>query len=374
MKKSAIFLVITLVFLSCRKRELPQPVEGNPVFYVACNLDGTSFRLDAGTESYAMAPSCYKDSTNVYVFRGEMKKAGCTNDCGYSISVLINDVSTANAARNTDSALRVASYKFVDPSPTPALFRTTFIPEEAQATAAVYQWTVSDGSVQSVHNGYSLGAFLENQRTYSVTLGYKSSSGCSAVHSNVYKVGNPLQANIRAVRDLSQTLAYTYSSDNTGSPPYNYFWEFNDGSANDKSPWSVCNHVYKPLSSGYYHTKLTLVDADSNVCVSYYDISAMGTGGCTANFSSTLSPVSESGYFSRITILLKAPDGTVYSSREIQQPGGSNFEIVSVEDYMADSNGRPTKKLKIKFNCSVRNGNSEMKLTNGEAVIAVAHQ
>jgi hypothetical protein len=374
MKKSAVFLIIMLVFLSCRKRELPQPVEGNPVFYVACDINGTRLRLDAGNDSYAMAPSCYKDSTNLYVFRGEIKKADCTNDCGYSISVLINDVSTANAARNTDSALRVTAYKFVDLNPTPALFRTVFIPEQTQSAAAVYQWTVSDGSVQSVHNGYSLAAFLENQKTYSVTLGYKSPSGCTATHNNVFNVGNPLQANIRAVRDLSQSLAYTYSSDNTGSPPYNYFWEFNDGSANDKSPWSVCNHVYKPLASGYYHTKLTLVDADSNVCVSYYDISAMSSGGCMANYSSSITPVVESGYFSRITILLKTPDGTVYSSRDIQQSVQSNFEIVSVEDYMADSNGRPTKKLKIKFNCTVINGNSEIKLTNGEAVIAVAHQ
>jgi hypothetical protein len=376
MKHTIAYLLILISFFTgCRKRELPQDIAGEPVFYASCNVEGKPVKIVAGSDNYEMVASCYKDTNSLYVYRADLRQKNCA-PCGYGITVLFNDVSVTNAARNADSALKRGTYLFTDHNLNPVMNRSVFTPDLPQVAGSSYQWTIHDGvNSDRIYNTYAVQTDLDVNRTYSVSLKYSENGGCSSVHDNYYAVGNPVQANITPVKDNSgSAITYTYSSINTGNAPFVYKWEFNDGSANGTSSLPVVVHSYPVKPSGYYLTKLTLTDSDSNKCVSYYHIPATLQGGCLANFNSSFQPVQNSLSLSRITVLVNLPDGKVYSSRDAIQPQDSRFEVESVEDYQANSNHEPTKKIRIRFNCVVNSGGTPIKITNGEAVIAVSHK
>ena len=79
--------------------------------------------------------------------------------------------------------------------------------------------------------------------------------------------------------------------------------------------------------------------------------------------------------FSNIIINWTDASGKQYTSNNASQPLDSYFQIVSVDAFSDNENGQKTKKVHVKFKCSVYEvGNTTNKITidNGEAVIAVA--
>lgn len=378
MKHTTTYLLIFItLFSACKKRDLPVDISGEPVFYAQCEIEGKPIRVEAGSNDYSMNATYYMDSNNVYVYRADLKQKNCGNACGYGLSVLFNDVSVTNAARNADSALKTGVYVFANNDITPVLHRWSFAPSLPQYQGGSYQWNVRDGAnLNKTFSGYLLKTDLDVNKTYSVSLNYSDNSGCSMTHNNIFSVGNPLQTNITPVKEISSSaIIYTFSSVNTGKPPYSYKWEFNDQSADDISFDKIIKHTFMPKASGSYLTKLTLTDADLNTCVSYYSVPATTVqGACIANFESGFVPVLNNLSLSKITVLLNAPDGKVYSSRDAVQAQNSKFEVVSVEDFITNQDGEPTKKIRIKFNCVVNDGTSLINITNGEAIIAVAHK
>ena len=362
-------LFFALIFNSCKKKPLP-PDEEEPasVFYFKGDIGGSIVSMDAGLNSYYMSSSYFQDSNSVYVFKSELKQKECKDNCEYGISVLINDYK-ASPSYNMyiDSTLTLSNYQYNDGSIMPLFYKGNFTPRQT-AQNVTNNWTFSDGNTYNTIN--CVRSFKANT-SYTASLLVTSSDFGSISHENVYKIGNPVQANVNAVRVAPSTIYnYKFSAIGvTGTAPFSFLWEFGDGyTSNQMSP----THEY--LVSDLYRSKLTLVDGNNDTCISYYQVPAFNGSFGEANYNAYFAPVQNTEAFSAVTILLTDPQGQVYSSKLVNHTKNEQFEIVSVENYKAQDSNQLFKKIKIKFNCTVVNGSNSIAIKGGEAVIAVAYK
>lgn len=358
------FALIPIFISSCKKKDLPETSQNaDPSFYINANINGLPFSVEAGKDNYYMYSSHYLDTSNVYVYKGELKQNNCAGGCGYSFAILINDykVSQQGSAMYPDSAIRPAKYFFNDGTPEPLEFEGMFTPLVG-GTAASYTWTYSDGLVS--HDQQGKRKFRAGQ-AYSITLAVDS-AGFFAQHTNVFRVGSPLQANVSAARIQGTTLTYNFTGYST-IPNANYYWDFGNGAGS-----TSISPSYTYPDQNFYTAKLKLVSG-SEICESYYQVPAFYNYKVHANYNNVFAPLPNLKRLSTITFVVTDPSGNVYSSSTLNQPTDSKVEIISVENYKNNTQNEPTKKVKIKFNCQVKNGLNSINITNGEAVIAVSY-
>jgi len=357
-----------LLASSCKKNPLPAEVPGEePVFYVKADVNGTAVLLEAGKQNYYMNSMHEQASNGVYVYKAELKQSSCAGACGYGVSFLINDVtvSNMNASMNPANALFIGEHPFNDGNLPPLGFNASF--SSAMPTVSDFTWTVNGNSLNA--NQKDIVTYLENGKTYSVGLKVNN-QGCISEHTNIYKVGKPVQGNIYAAK---ADLTYTFNA--LPSPTFaagQYLWDFGDGSTANSM---TASHTYAVPQD--YDVKLTMVrfGVPNDTCVMHYNARAFTMSYCHANFLNSFSPVTNTLGLSAITVNLTDPvTGAVYSSNAFDQPTGNRFEIVSMEDYKVNESGNPTKKVKIRFSCTVKSNSGLININNGEAVIAVSYK
>ncbi len=374
--------MFSICLTSCKKNALPkdEDLTQNPEFYFKCVVNGIAINLQAGVNNYYMFSSHKYDSlTNIYGYRGDLKQKDCASNCFYGISIQINDCksSAPNAPMNPDSALYVGSYQFNDGVLAPLYYTANLYSSYNNISASKFNWITSDAittqTLQQVSKTYKANT------TQNITLNINDTSiNCSTSHNNSFKIGNPLQANIYAVRDqplnaLKYTFGCNITSGTSSNTFYSYQWDFGDG-----SPISyLTNPSHAFNSQNYYRTKLTLVTSDgsvTNTCTTYYQVACFTPTVCNANYNAFFTGIPNPNGYSAIKINIIDSQGVEYSSASINQPNDNNFEIISVENYKPNEQGNLTKKLKIKFNAKLINGNNTLTINNGEAVIAVSYR
>lgn len=370
-----------MIFISCHKEKLPEIIEdpntplSSPVFYVKCKVNGLPVELAAGVDNYYMHSSYYFDTNNVYVYKASLAQKSCSNNCGYSITILINDdkVSSFNSSPNINQALKVGDYVFGNPEQVSIRYNAVFIPQQAEVLGNEYNWKFGD--TMSI-DGYEARDILLSEGKNRVN--FSSKGDCFAEHFNVFDVGNPFQVNISATRISfgikDRTLKYKFTGNIVGQQqPYSYHWDFGD---NNVSAEASPEHTYR--EEGYYTAMLRLIDTKNDTCVSYYQVAAFAKNNrCNANFTAQFTPVpilTPKVVFSAVTILVTDQNGNTYSSGDLQQSNNSNFKITSIEEYKTNENGEPTKKLKLKFNCTATANGNQIEISDGEAVIAVSYK
>ena len=348
--------------------------EDVPVFYSKCDMDGQSTTLEAGNNDYFMNASYFADSTNkLFVFKGDLRKTTCTN-CGYALTILFNDYkfSAPSWKMNVDSALFIGEHYYNDRSIKTEFYKSDFTP--AHNSAGTYTWTFFDGKTTSTLEEFSGSKLLNANKTYTVTLKYDNGQGtCFTSHENVFKIGNPLQTTVSAVRQTPLYEShYQFSAQATGQAPYQYLWDFNDQTT--PSTESAPTHSFA-FKSGDYKVKLRIIDSKNDTCFSYYQINGSPEQSCTANFNMAFKPIDNPKLFGSVTVLLTDANGIEYSSKELVQNPNDKFFIESLKDYsLRNKNGEPTKSVKVNFNCVVKNGATEIKLSNGSAIFAVSYK
>jgi hypothetical protein len=369
MKKRLFYILIACALLnSCKKNELPK-IEQNeePVFYFTCNVNGAPMRIDAGINNYVMSSSHYQDNNNLYVFKGELKQIGCTNNCGYSLSILINDskISEFNAATNGDSALTLGKHGFSVGSISSLSYRGLFLSTDDTIFSPEYNWTFSNSMKQQQTKQASM--LFDAGEKVQVKLQYTDGSGCSASLTKDFKVGNPLQVNILAKKESSGAIKF--STNLPAGNSYKYDWNFGDNTtATDPAPLHVFP-VSLPLD---FITSLTVTTLQGDTCISYYKVKP--DYDCKANFTSSFLPLLNPKLASTITVFLTDQNGVAHSSAEMVQPITSKFEIISVTNYMNNERNEATKKIKIRFNCSFNGSSGPLNISDGEAVLAVSYK
>ena len=361
---------VLLIFPSCEKKALPESGSSEPVFYFKGNLQGTQISLLAGEENYYMRSSHYFDTTNVCVFKADLKQTNCISGCGYAITILINDKVMTFSGQNTNinSALHTGLYDFNDRDIPPLYYMAKLQPTRREGSTNEHTWLIGEKQAYS----YAISELVQANTVFSPTLSFSNIDGsCSTEHVNTFNVGNPLSVSIVGTKTVqTNLLEYDFTTSCAGVAPYIYSWNFGDGTSisNEQNP----KHVY--VEQGYYSAVLTVHDANNNVCTTKYQVPAFVDGKCDANYTATFVPLPNTKGYSAVTIVLTDPSGKVYSSKDIAQPSTSGFEVLSSEDYVANENGETTRRLKIRFNCTLQHGNEKLVLENAEAVVAVSYK
>lgn len=377
MKKYILYpLVLLLAVSSCNKTKvLPEPEITEPHFYMSCEMDGKPLSIKAGNEDYYMNSSWYhQDSASIYVYKGNLAKQTGT---GYQLTVLINDYQNApvSAFMSPDSTLRPGEHLFYDQNSSGLTQKVIFTPVKAEEASATYSWELTDGVTTKHYDGkqnnwYSIAPVLKSGKNYSVTLSYNDGTGtCAEQHTNVFRAGSGLQTTVTAEKLGGGELIYRLSYTNYSNMYSACQWMLPDQSVISAPTFT------KIFSPGTSLIKLMLSDKSSgDSCISYYQLNASYGNPCDANYTAKFLPVQNSRLYSSIIVLLTDPEGRVYSSQNLVQPQTSSFEILSVENYGTNDKGEATKRLKVKFDCLVKNGGQEIKLSNGEAAIAIAYK
>lgn len=372
MKKRLLFTVLltAVILVSCKKNELPKSEEPNetaPVFYFKCNVNGVPMKIEAGVDNYYMFPSYYQDKNNLYVYKSELKQVNCSANCGFALSVLINDfqLSQPNVKMDVDNGVKASTYGFADGS-LQGLFYTVHLAPRMGDAGDDYLWTFSDGVTVNTREATRS---LPANKKYDVKLKYADAGGlCSSELSNVFDLRNPLQTNISMTFDNGLSK---FSASTPAGGSYRYTWDFGDGSP--VSHLASPDHTFPAQPPPYdYITVLTLIDGNNDTCISKYHVKAASD--CHANYTAAFTPYLNPSLLSAVTIQFTDQNGVMYSSADQQQPGSSKFEIVSVEEYKPSDKGEPTKKIRINFNCSFNSSNGPVNITGGEAVIAVSYK
>ncbi|MEI6019558.1 MAG: PKD domain-containing protein [Bacteroidota bacterium] len=376
MKINTLIVMLSIVLaISCNKKKLPAEASQEPVFYLKGELDGNPINLEAGNSNYVMHAFNAWDTTGVCLFKSELKKQNCDSSCNaYALTLIINDytVTTPNSNIKLDNALRIGEYNFNDKDLPSMYYKVNLIPKIVKSSSELYTWTIENGhDGPTVVNKYCPWVTMTAGQNYSVTLNFDNNNGCSSSHQNIYSVGHFLQTNVIANRNYSIPGAiYDFSCQSSGTAPYQYLWDFGDGST---STLQNPNHSYQVILNGRSRVKLRVVDAKYDTCISYYQVQISADPSCDANFTTTFTPVPNNKAFGTLTILLSDQNGHVYSSKLLAQPESSKFEILAISDYLMNSDNHPTKKIKAKLNCVLSDGQNQIVLSNAEITMALAY-
>ena len=374
-KLFSLLIIAVCIFNSCKKKTYPESsVEGAPVFYFKGTVNNAAVDIESGMNNYYMYSSWVQDANNVYNLMGNIKSNN--GSAQNSIQIQINDerVSASNAACIIDSALDNVYYPYKTGTAGCLEYIAQFYPKFDKGNSPQYNWNFGDGSNSSQSSPTHI---FKRFKNYNVCLTASSSgSSCTSNLCNNYNSGlwgNNFNSGISVTND-SLTHVKFHHIPKGGMSPYSYFWDFGDGGSTS----TLATPSYTYGGDGVYLVTLIVTDSLGNKATSYYNFATQNSLYCAINYSVvSATAVSNPKEFSNIIINWTDASGKQYTSNHTAQPADSYFQIISIEPYANNENGQPTKKVHVKFKCSVYEiGNTSNKITidGGDAVIAVAYK
>jgi len=369
LKYFMVFVFLGLAF-SCQKKEYPKPlvVENSAVYYSRLLINNQPIVLQAGVDGYYMYSSYKLDSSFVYGYIADLKKADCSN-CTNSLKIQINDyqVSISASPSEIDSALRPGVYPLLAGNPV-ASYSVQF--HSIDDNTFSREWNFGDGS--PVENSQDPVHVFNKAACYNVCLTTTSNNNYVSHICNKENFDpNGFRASI-AAQDSGGGNSIKFSSIvKKGKSPYQYLWNFGNGTISTQSVFT-CHYKYR----GANMVTLRVVDALGDTAYATYNAkTATDNSSYLANYSitdvTTIAPVPA---LSQIIITWVDANGVLYTSNSQLQPSSSSFEILSVESNENNENNQPTKKVTAKFNCRLYNGSNYITVNNAEVVICVAYK
>ncbi len=368
---------LSFVF-SCREKKLPEDVieDNEPVFTFSASIGGLPVNLQAGNDNYYLY-SNYSNGLGLNnaptQFVGALKQSNCTV-CPNSLEIqFVNDFAFGNQGTNyIDSVLKIENtYTYFKDNVTSATYTVKFkaAPRiSLGGTITAYLWEFGDGETSAMANPTHV---YRSAGKYDVSLTLSSNIYGASKVTNQLKVGQPAAVNTaKIIKDFwlaNNKLKFFHT--NTGVAPFQYFWDFGDGGT---STAFEPIHQYTGAPSKY-KVKLKVIDVNADTAYAEYNTKMDAAVSVLSNFvieSTTANPFKAS----RIIVNWIDANGIVYTSNHSSQPNGSNFEIVSVENFVTNESGQATKKVRVRFNCKVYNGLQSLDIINADVVIAVAYK
>jgi PKD repeat protein len=372
------FALMLFSMAACKKQD-PKPAvfsrATTPVFTFSGAIGGIPLSLQAGVNDYYISSSYTLNQNGVYLYNSVFKSKNCASNCPNSLSFSIADYRPSTAQVTTiDSAIRTGNYSFAVPSGLPSQFVQSFIGGLINKNGKSFSWNFGDQTPVVTTQTPSITHNYLHSGQYSVTLNVLDSTGqCSSSIANSIKLGqieNSVLASYYPSNLAGDSVLFT-SVPTGGTPPYSYLWNFGDGiTSTSVSP------IYKYAAAGIYSTSLSIKDANGYTDVQHSFVAVQSSLVCASFFrQTTLTTIADPLNLSGIVIEWTDSNGSVWTSNNDKQTSeNSSFKIVSVEDYINNENGDPTKKVQVEFSCKLYNGTSAIEITNAKATIAIAYK
>jgi PKD repeat protein len=363
-KNKYILLVLTLLTLSCRKKDFPVTrTASESDFYFKGTIDGNPVTIKAGKENYYMYAGHTHDSSSLYRFVADLKQGDCVN-CKNRLQIVILDYKYTAGTETTriDSSLHAGSYPLLGSPFYAVQFRSM-----SNKQAVSYLWNFGDNTYSNEASPLHV---YKTAGKYKVSLKIDNDNGCQQYISNVEEIRYPATfAKISVQSNSANQMSFSTSL--PASSEYTFYWDFGDG---ETSTLSNPSHNYK--ISGTYPVQLRVTDDQQDTIYSRYNVATQTNPmPCLSNYYvESLTPVPHPSPFSHIIINWTDANGEVYTSNNFLQPITSSFKILSVEDYDNNEKGEKTKKIKVLFTCKVYNGTRVKTIENAEALVSVSYK
>ncbi len=362
-KLTPLFVLSLCLLMACRKKDFPPDTRTNESgFAFSADIDGQRTSLAAGEADYYMFAS-YTADTTLKRFIAELKPRNCNAACGNSIKITFHDYRKNNLLSPTsiDSSFRIGSVPFSVAAGYAVSFKSSF-----NKQASAYLWNFGDNTTSSEANPTHVYASAGN---YSVSLRIRSNANCEQYISNIERIkpGAEFYA-IRSQTFTPNTIQFLNNLQDTINNTC--AWYFGDGTSS--TAYSPA-HTYN--IAGTYPVVLKVFRMlNQDTLTSHYNVATLTNPmPCITNYSVQSLSFIPGVLFSGVNIQWTDANGDVYSSESGSQPATSQFNIVSVEDYELNEKGEKTKKIKVRFDCTVFKGGLSKRLQNAEANICIAY-
>ena len=372
MLRQALILFVLLIAYSCSEIQIPEPTNGEPIFFIETFKDGSPLKLTAGVEDFYMYADHELDAFDVYVHTSTVAKVEPGEE---KFELRIRSHTKSNGlVPDIRKSITGMEYKYKEPSISESFAGLKFIPIVSGSGPFIYLWDFGDGSSsmeESPVHRYDHPGF------YKITLTVSNASGCNSSVVNVvdmfnFTLGNLDECNADFTHTSQGINSIQFNSVNQTAD--NYYWDFGDGSSSFSQ-----NPLHNYSGSGTFkvmHT--TYRQSDSCVAEMYRNVLAgSGSGSCIANFNieriTTGTP--DSLALSRITVVYTDKLGEEFRSDNLHQDEDSYFRIISVDDYIENEKGHPSLKYSCEFGCKLANANGsrEIVLTKSIGNLALSY-
>jgi hypothetical protein len=374
-------MLVVLLF-QCKKLELPEPVDQEPVFTVAAELGGNMLSLAAGEEGYRLQASHETDSTGLTLYTATFEPLEC---CGQELKFIIRGLDRQSPMPN--SAIRIDSYDYYTPL-MDSSFATYTVNFESEVGSTediapyAYFWDLGDGTSETVANPVHE---YEDLSPRTVRLEVMASNGCMATYEreidwNTGPADCRIDFDIKGEQQNTIVQADFPDSPVGGGDYSDWYW-------NDHVDSSFFPLFISPFPPDTIAQICLTATSDSQMCratacegvYSKQDSLPFLTEihSCEAFFTyqlqidSTIIPAPEQ--LGTVIIEYTDESGAVYSTALGNQLAGPFFTVTAIEDFEANEQGDATRKLDVSFEALLYDESGAVFAPiSGNAVIAVS--
>lgn len=382
MRKYSIIILLIIFLTDCKKIEVPDPISGDPVFTLEGLLQGDSIAIIAGDDDYFMFTSTSADQNGVFEFLGHLRPEDCEN-CGPALKIRFRDVAINNAQMvDVNAAIHPGSYPFYNSTVSEEIqYIANFMAEHsnsADANPVSYEWDFGDGNFSLQANPQHI---YENDDDKVVRLEIRDDQNCISKYEKTitFDSNNLVNCGVDfTIEPVQNGTFLQLQAAGTGTAPFSYLW--NTGAANASLFYPLQVDSF-PFALNFCVTINDSIGCTSSRCKDVYLLNPIGNdiGYCSASFSAETMRDTLSQFdplqFSTVVIEYTDDRGELYRSDLGEQlPGTHFFEVLSVEDFMDNSDELPTKKLNLHFSCLVYTPDGAMlELKEVQSVFAIAY-
>jgi PKD repeat protein len=382
MYKFAYVLLAILALQACKKKELPEAENGEPVFMIETKVNGSDVNVTAGKDQYYMFTSHSIDDLGINVLNGTLRSQQCEN-CNHAFTISYRDSHFRNnlIINNIGDVLKVGNYNYfngVDSASGSTAQGTVFnfTPYAPPGSNYTYNWSFGDGSTSTLANPshqYTEPADYNVCLTVS-SAGYPSKSICN-------KITMDTTCRFQFNQSMSQNYVSFYTIGGAGS----YVWDFGDTAAGSSISGATISHTYS--QAGIY--RVTLKDTLSGLtCNNVFQkdllIGNYNGGELAAGFNYSYSnvtpvnPIPADSGFGKVAVHYTAPNGNKYSTYNpyvAHHQINNNFVVTKAEAYKNNEAGQKTYKMEGNFKAwfyNVNNTNDSIYIETTKFTMGVA--
>jgi len=356
--KRTLFSLFCLLTATCQTIEIPVDMVGKekPVFELNGTIGNKSIGLAAGKDNFVLSTSFENLKFQVLQLTGNLRAQSCDMNCKPALKLHIRQHANEFSSRPIKSVGigRRPFYKFERDS---ILLKSKNQSTLFNTTNAKFQylWTVNDKknstdeNITLVNNGSDSKICL----TVSHSDG-SSATNCQLVDFNPFDSVPGLRANlVLRTENKIQRLGVVVN----GKGPFKYNWDGNKST-----------DPYIELDGKQTSQCVTVIDINGNKATDCVVLNPDGKIKLKSEFKIEYESrrILEIAQFNTVEFLYIDTDGVLWSSSSREQQPGSIFEILDESAYDLNDKGQPTRKLKIKIDCSMftpKGESSNLKLT-----------